>query len=338
MNGNEKVLTISVAAYNLGDMIRKNLESFVCSKYIDKLEVIVTNDGSKDDTKEIIEEYSKEYKGSIVLIDKKNEGAGSTVNSGIKYATGRYFKMVDGDDWVNTKELDNLIENLIYSDADMVLTNYSVFSSEENKIIKYDRLNLRENVQLDFKSIFHSNIYMYNITYKTKILRENNIILDNGFYTDQEYILFPLPYVHNIVYFNLDVYVYLVGREGQSMSINSLKKHIDMHELVAINLTKFFEKNKWGLSDDTKRFIVSRIINLLHTHLCILLSEEENSKLKQNIKSFNIKIRNESKQIYSSYKKIKKSGLIIYSNYFLTRTVAKSFQRKLDLLKNWERE
>ena len=96
----DKVLTISIAAYNLSERIDQCLASFASSKFIDDIELIVTNDGSKDDTAKKVEKWVERYPNSIRLINKKNEGAGSTVNSGILHAAGKYFKMVDGDDWV----------------------------------------------------------------------------------------------------------------------------------------------------------------------------------------------------------------------------------------------
>ena len=107
-----KILTISVASYNLESMIEENLTSIVNSKYIDDIEIIYTDDGGTDNTMNIVSEYAKRYPESIKMVYKVNEGPGSTVNSGIKNATGKYFKMIDGDDLVDTETLDFFIENL----------------------------------------------------------------------------------------------------------------------------------------------------------------------------------------------------------------------------------
>ena len=102
----EKILSVSVAAYNLESMIRQCLDSFIRPEILEKVEVLVTDDGSKDQTREIVAEYEKKYPGSFKLIAQKNAGPGSTVNSGLAHATGKYFRMVDGDDWVNTNEME----------------------------------------------------------------------------------------------------------------------------------------------------------------------------------------------------------------------------------------
>ena len=117
----DKVLTISIAAYNLSERIDQCLASFASSKFIDDIELIVTNDGSKDDTAKKVEKWVERYPNSIRLINKKNEGAGSTVNSGILHATGKYFKMVDGDDWV--ENIDEFVSFLKNCDSDRVVSD-----------------------------------------------------------------------------------------------------------------------------------------------------------------------------------------------------------------------
>ena len=91
----QKILSISVAAYNLGEMIEDNLKSFCDSRYIDDIEVLVVDDGSSDDTPKRVEKYVKKYPDSVRLIKQANAGPGSTVNTGIKNATGKYVVRMD---------------------------------------------------------------------------------------------------------------------------------------------------------------------------------------------------------------------------------------------------
>ncbi|MCI9365782.1 MAG: glycosyltransferase family 2 protein [Clostridia bacterium] len=76
-----KILSVSVAAYNVEKFIEKNLDSFVNSEVRDKVEVLVIDDGSKDKTAEIVSVYENKYPGSIRLIKQSNAGPGSTVNN-----------------------------------------------------------------------------------------------------------------------------------------------------------------------------------------------------------------------------------------------------------------
>ena len=327
-----KILTISVAAYNLGNMIEKNITSFIKSKYKEDIEVIITDDGSTDNTAEIIEDYEKKYPSTIKLIKKKNEGAGSTVNSGIKHATGKYFKMVDGDDWVNTDNLDILIENLKKIDVDMVVTNYQIFNNETQEIIETKKINnFLPGEKIKFDEVANKiSLVMHNIIFKTSVLKDNEIKLDNGFYTDMEYILLPIPKINTIIYYDLNLYVYMIAREGQSMSISSLQKHIDMHDLVLKRLVKHYEENKNSLTDNVRMFIKKKIAVMATNQLQTLLTfKDTNDKIKR-IKDLNRYLKENSIEIYKIYKyNSKKAFLIINSNYILLSYISNKYINKI---------
>lgn len=126
----QKVLSISVAAYNVEKFIEQCLDSFIDPAILDRVEVLVTDDGSKDRTPEIVSTYEKKYPGTFRLISQKNAGPGSTVNSGIKHATGKYFRMVDGDDWVNTAQMGAFLDILEKTNADMVCADHCCVDHE----------------------------------------------------------------------------------------------------------------------------------------------------------------------------------------------------------------
>ena len=88
----EKILSVSIASYNVEKFIRKALDSCCIPEIMDRLEVIVVNDGSTDSTLEIAREYETKYPETFRVIDKKNGGYGSTVNASIRVAAGRYFR------------------------------------------------------------------------------------------------------------------------------------------------------------------------------------------------------------------------------------------------------
>lgn len=79
----QKVLSVSVAAYNVENFIVQCLDSFVDTEILDQIEVLVTDDGSTDSTREIVKKYQEQYPQTFRLICQKNAGPGSTVNSRI---------------------------------------------------------------------------------------------------------------------------------------------------------------------------------------------------------------------------------------------------------------
>ena len=122
----EKILTITVPAYNVEKFLEKTLDSSLVKEILDEIEVLVVDDGSGDGTAAIGRKYQERYPGSFRLISKENGGHGSTINRGIQEARGKYFKLVDGDDWVDNSGLRELNRRLRTCEADYVFTNYYV--------------------------------------------------------------------------------------------------------------------------------------------------------------------------------------------------------------------
>ena len=121
----DKILTITIPSYNVEAYLEDCLESFVNSEVMDDIEVLIVNDGSSDRTEEIARRYESKYPNTYRLINKENGGHGSTINTGAAEAKGKYFKVVDGDDWVDTRSFIHLVKVLKKIDADIVASNYT---------------------------------------------------------------------------------------------------------------------------------------------------------------------------------------------------------------------
>ena len=114
----EKILTVTIPSYNVEAYLEDCLESFVNSEVMDDIEVLIVNDGSSDNTAKIAQRYVDKYENTFRLINKENGGHGSTINTGVREAKGKYFKVVDGDDWVDTRSFIHLVKVLKESDAE----------------------------------------------------------------------------------------------------------------------------------------------------------------------------------------------------------------------------
>lgn len=330
MSKKEKILSVSVACYNLKEMIIENIESFCKSKVAEDIELIITDDGSKDNTPDIVEEYAKKYPNTVKFIRKENGGPGSTVNSGIKHATGKYFRMVDGDDWVETENLEEYIELLKNTDSDMVVSDYEIYDNSINKIIETKTYNIEAKKEFSFDEVCEKLPQeMHAIAFKTKIFKENNITVDNGFYTDVEYVLFPMTYVNTITYFNKPIYVYRVAQATQSVNPNSMKKNIGQHETVVFNLMKYYENNKINISSKKQIYICNRINAMAADHLGIMLLFDANKVQKESIRKYLFSVTNISSDIYSMLKRNKKVRLMRYSKYILYPLVSKITKKRM---------
>ncbi|MBR3642596.1 MAG: glycosyltransferase family 2 protein, partial [Parasporobacterium sp.] len=242
----KKVLSVSVAAYNLERLLSRCLDSFLPEPVLNRVEVIVTDDGSSDNTAQTARDYCLRYPETFRLITQKNSGPGSTVNSGIRNASGEYFRMVDGDDWVDAEGMGKLLDFLETHSVDMVCTPYITVDehSGERKCIPAASEKFGEVIKAGELLSQGRDLSMHNVVFRTSVLRENGIILDNGFYTDMEYLLFPMFFVSTASALECPVYMYRVGDVSQSMSIKSLQKREDEHLLVLDHLVRAYEKRK----------------------------------------------------------------------------------------------
>ena len=329
----QKILSISVAAYNLGEMIRENLESFVNvdSETLSKLEILVTNDGSTDNTEKIVKEYVKKYPNSIFLINQTNQGAGSTVNSGIKHATGKYFKMIDGDDWVETKNLSKIIASLEKTDADLVLTDMLTYNEAKKSITDQSGYEIKSNSLLKFSDVADNlDIQMHNTMYKTELLKKHQIRLDNGFYSDIEYVLLPLPFVQTILYLSIPLYVYRIAREGQSMSKASMRKNATQHQLVLKRLIDEYKSIKLPLEPEINKYLISAIGRMANTELRVRLLKETDLKTKTNeIKELFAWLKAYAgKEIYHAFLMGRKAFVLKLTNFKLVKSMAKAVEKK----------
>ena len=132
-----KILTISIAAYNVEKTIGKTLDSLLVGNNDDlnKLDIIIVNDGSKDSTSEVVMNYCTKYPDAIRLVNKQNGGYGSTINTSLEIAKGKYFKLLDGDDQYDTENLTSFLGFLSNTESDIVVSPFIEDNSGERRII-----------------------------------------------------------------------------------------------------------------------------------------------------------------------------------------------------------
>lgn len=234
----EKLLTICTAAYNAEKYIDKMLSSLMAVKRKNVMEIIVVNDGSKDNTLKILKDYETEFPDIIKVIDKPNGGSGSARNKAFEVASGKYLRIIDADDWVDTEAMDAFLEKLEDIEADVVLNPFYIYDEKKDCIIERigndklveGRIFFPEKEFLDI-----DKLSMHGMTYRTAVIKDNNIRLSEGIsYVDIEYIVLPMPYVKTIAYISNEVYIYRIGVEGQSIDPKvSIKKN--MHRIQVAN-------------------------------------------------------------------------------------------------------
>lgn len=298
----EKILTISIAAYNAENDIKRCLNSMICTRVFDKLDIVVINDGSTDSTSNVVENYTSKYPDSIRLINKSNGGHGSTINVGIKNARGKYFKIVDSDDWVDKYGIEKLVDFLSSNEVDMIMNPYHEVSYDNISCRKLFDPSGNETEIRQINSIDrlkgNEMLYMHSLTFKTDCMHNMGPIIDeNCFYVDMEYCIFPMLYIGTYVYLDFPVYEYLLGSQTQSMAMNNLIKRRDQHLLVTKRIIGFYLQNRSSVNEKVRSIMVERIKYAVYQQYKIFL-HMGNDDGKEEAKSFDAWLKLQDKEIY----------------------------------------
>lgn len=215
-----KILTLIIPTYNMQDYLHRCLDSLLVRPGLSEmLEVLVVNDGSKDSSSAIAHGYEERFPDVFHVIDKENGNYGSCINRGLADAKGKYVKILDADDWFEPRVFEDYLERLSLLDGvDMVITQFSTVSGESDP-------GRRTTFPIAFDTVFSFQEYVgldyfahHAVTYRTDLLRDIQYRQTEGIsYTDTEWVMYPQLYVDKCVYWDLDLYRYLLGRQGQTM-------------------------------------------------------------------------------------------------------------------------
>lgn len=295
----KKLLSISVAAYNVGDYLNNTIGSlFVNEKISDQIEVIIVNDGSGDDTCEIANEWQASHPDSVVVIDKKNGGYGSTINESLKIAKGKYYKLLDGDDWYEGDNLADYLNYLESTDADIVVTPY--FEIRNKKTLNDSHNEISPRVEtLASINIQNPDFAMHEITVKTDVLRSvDKNIVEHCFYTDTEYVFYCFVGSNTISRFEKPIYCYRLGIEGQSVSLSGLRKHYKDLTTVSERIYSCYEEKKRfvsGTKNDIWMHMIRKITYNTYNAYMLLKDPE---LYKREIMKYDKRLKMNHKDIY----------------------------------------
>ena len=231
-----KLITFTVPCYNSAAYMDHCIETLLTAG--EDAEIILVDDGSKDDTGKIADAYAEKYPTIVRVIHQENGGHGEGVNQGIRNATGVYFKVVDSDDWLDTDALQQVLAELRAhlndeQPLDLMMANYVYEHVADNtqNVVDYKGI-LPEGRVFTWKEIGKfppsKNILMHSVIYRTEILHKCGMVLPkHTFYVDNIFVYQPLPFVKSMYYMNLDLYRYFIGRSDQSVNESVMVKRVD---------------------------------------------------------------------------------------------------------------
>lgn len=245
----DKLLTIVIPVYKVEDYINKCLDSLIIAPdLMAKMDVLIINDGTPDRSAEMSREYVKRFPGIFRQIDKENGGHGSVWNRGVKEAYGKYVKFLDSDDWL--ENLDIMIQKLEQTDVDLIITSsishcpgdyrwkLVIRDMEFDHVYDADRFDWAGNHS-------HGNyIFHHCAIYKTEMFRQYlPLFLEKQPYDDVILGAAPIIGAKTLVAWDLEVYQYLMDREGQSISPEVQRRNVKAKIIVHQSTIDFIEKH-----------------------------------------------------------------------------------------------
>lgn len=299
MNEGSKVLTVTIPSFNVAKYLPDIMPSYLDASVLDDIEILIVNDGSKDETAALGLQFEQRYPGTVKLVNKENGGHGSTINKGIEVATGKYFKVIDGDDWVDTKGFIRLVNELKNCEADLVMNPFVRVNMDTGERVqsKVDGLVSGKIYQFDDTLPgFVDKYQLHSNTYKLSVLKDMKKIDEHCFYVDQEYIIYPIDRIETMVYFDFDVYQYRVGNADQSMSLKNMQKNRDMHKRVIFSLLHFLMENHH--SPNVEDILLYKIKKMSQIQIDTYFSMEKSKQVKEELFAFLLQLKRENAAIY----------------------------------------
>ena len=276
--GNVKTITFAVPCYNSAEYMDKCIESILAAEGGRRdVEILIVNDGSTDgETARKADEWHEKHPHIIFAIHKENGGHGSAVNAALATARGKYFKVVDSDDWLDEEAMREIMPYLRSQSesldaCDLVIANYV-----------YEKVHEGTRTVIDYRNVFPTDreftwneigrfrpsqyLLMHSVIYRTGLLRDVRLQLpEHCFYVDNIFVYVPLPTVYSIRYFDVDMYRYYIGRDGQSVNEDIMMSRIDQQ----LRITKVMIDSVDLSKDVVQRKLRRYMENYLSMMMCI---------------------------------------------------------------------
>lgn len=316
------VLTLAIPAYNMEKYLSRCLDSVLTPEIEDNVEILLINDGSKDNTLSIARDYESKFPNILRVIDKPNGGWGSGINRAVSEAKGKYFRILDSDDWFNTSSFIQYVHLLNSVDSDIIVTAHKeVYNDGGETTFEYET-NQCDRI-LDFNMYLRNKDYKHglnlsNTTLRTELLTDE---IAKRFYADIEYIMRPLAKVKTIFFTNINLYRYYRGRDEQSTSIKGYIAHADDFMLMLDRLIGHYEAIKGKISESIRIMYETDYSGLVSFGINLHLNPKYNggsAEKLEKLKNFDTKLKTTSPTLYALSGKKKTRKFVPYIKIWRT--------------------
>lgn len=302
------MLSVIIPVYQVEDYLEKCIDSVIREKaFLDgKAEVILVDDGSKDNSGLICDKYSNEHK-NISVIHKENEGLSAARNTGIMAAKGKYLFFLDSDDYITENALSNILEKA-EEDSDVILcrllTDDAVTGEicEPEESLDDEKISSLRNEEL-LNYLITGRIYgwyAFKNIIKKEFLIKNSLFFEVGrLFEDALWTPGVLYCAEKLSYIDTPVYVYFINRVGSIVRQVSKKACFDKINVLR-SISDFCDNN--ALSIETKNKMLA---NVSQIYVSILAdSRLLDKKSKKELLNESKKYVNAIKYSIQKYKRI----------------------------------
>lgn len=308
---------------------------------LEKLEVIVVNDGTPDDSVAVAQRYVDRYPRTFKILNKENGGHGSAINAGVEQVTGKYFKVIDADDWVDTEELAKLINLLERVDEPAIIQGFRFYDISKQQymsaIVKPVELNKAYSLKniMDMWDAVYDGLSFHGVAYNTKFYKSQNYRLaEHVFYEDQEYATVPFSYADAVRFVDGELYIYRIGDVNQSVSAqNQIKRLPDLDKVIFKILES--EKNIDKMPEGGREHFIRKTSGIITSYYQIAMIKNKDKKQGRSLAGdFNKRLREKSPLMYEvvlkKYKVFKLFNILHMSDSFYENKFLKilSFSRE----------
>ncbi|EOU2099613.1 glycosyltransferase, partial [Clostridium perfringens] len=250
-------ISVIVPVYNVEEYISKCIDSILNQTINEQFEIIVVNDGSTDNSMNIL----NIYKDKIKIVNKSNGGLSSARNAGLEIAKGEYIIFVDSDDWLEEDFLESLYNFIKKDDLDVVFSGYKVYRENGNitkvKCVYSEDIILNKDKAIEkllSKRTFRAEVW--DDIYNREFLMKNKLFFTEGIINeDEDFTLRVLINSKKVGYLNYNGYIYR-QRDGSITKTINYKKIIESRILILDNLIKLFYHER---NSKIREFIFWRI-------------------------------------------------------------------------------
>ena len=274
------------------------------------------------------------YPDTFVIVNKTNGGHGSAINTGVEHVSGKYFKVVDADDWVDTLALKHLIEYLERIDSDAVVQSFRYYDISKDeyrpadvKVPDFTReYNLNDIVNM-WDDVY-DGLSFHGVIYNTGFYKALGYKLtEHVFYEDQEYATVPFSYAKTVRFIQEELYVYRVGDVNQSVSAASQVKRLPDLEQVIFNVLEA-EKSFAKMPQGGKEHFIRKTSGIITSYYQIaLIKNTDRQSGRAIVEQFNMKLAQKSALMYEAvqrkYKVFRLFNKLHVSNSFYENQFAK---------------